>query len=154
VTENAVTENAVAGSTRDGGPLARSGPLFAALVGLTTLAILLQAVFAGEFVDRTKTGGWLSAHAANAIVVIALAVITAIYAVVALRNTARALVIGSIVLAVLVIVQTVIGHAITDDNDNGLLVIHVPLAMLAFGLTIWLSVKARSLRRAAAAPRA
>ncbi|MGD0386359.1 MAG: hypothetical protein ABSB73_09505 [Solirubrobacteraceae bacterium] len=141
-------------SPRDGGPLARTGPIFAALIGLTTLAILLQAVFAGEFVDRSHTGGWLSAHNANAVVVIALAVITAIYAVVALRNTARALVIGSIVLAVLVIVQTVIGHAITDDNDNGLLVIHVPLAMLAFGLTIWLSVKARSLRRAAAAPRA
>ena len=141
-------------SPRDGGPLARTGPIFAALIGLTTLAILLQAVFAGEFVDRSHTGGWLSAHNANAVVVIALAVITAIYAVVALRNTARALVIGSIVLAVLVIVQTVIGHAITDDNDNGLLVIHVPLAMLAFGLTIWLSVKARSLRKAAAAPHA
>lgn len=141
-------------SPRDGGPLARTGPIFAALIGLTTLAILLQAVFAGEFVDRSHTGGWLSAHNANAVVVIALAVITAIYAVVALRNTARALVIGSIVLAVLVIVQTVIGHAITDDNDNGLLVIHIPLAMLAFGLTIWLSVKARSLRKAAAAPHA
>jgi ABC-type uncharacterized transport system permease subunit len=146
-----VSEQAAsAPSFRDGGPLARTGPIFAALIGLTTLAILLQAVFAGEFVDRAHTGGWLSAHNANAIVVIALAVITAIYAVVALRNTARALVIGSIVLAVLVIVQTVIGHAITDDNDNGLLVIHIPLAMLAFGLTIWLSVKARSLRRAAA----
>jgi ABC-type uncharacterized transport system permease subunit len=141
-------------SPRDGGPLARTGPIFAALIGLTTLAILLQAVFAGEFVDRSHTGGWLSAHNASAVVVIALAVITAIYAVVALRNTARALVIGSIVLAVLVIVQTVIGHAITDDNDNGLLVIHIPLAMLAFGLTIWLSVKARSLRKAAAAPHA
>jgi len=136
-------------SPRDGGPLARTGPIFAALIGLTTLAILLQAVFAGEFVDRSHTGGWLSAHNANAVVVIALAVITAIYAVVALRNTARALVIGSIVLAVLVIVQTVIGHAITDDNDNGLLVIHIPLAMLVFGLAIWLSAKARSLRKAA-----
>jgi ABC-type uncharacterized transport system permease subunit len=145
-----VSEQAAnAPSSRDGGVLARTGPIFAALTGLTTLAILLQAVFAGEFVDRAHKGGWLSAHNANAIVVIALAVITAIYAVVALRNTARALVIGSIVLAVLVIVQTVIGHAITDDNDNGLLVIHIPLAMLAFGLTIWLSVHARSARKAA-----
>lgn len=149
VTENPVTGNPVAGSSRSGGPLARSGPVFAALVGLTTLAILLQAVFAGEFVDRAKTGGWLSAHNANAIVVIALAVITAIYAVAMLRASARPLVIGSVVLAVLVIVQTVIGHAITDDNDNGLLVIHIPLAMLVFGLAIWLSAKARNLRRAA-----
>jgi len=131
------------------GPLARSGPIFAALTGLTALAILLQAVFAGEFVDRANKGGWLSAHNANAIVVIALAVITAIYAVVALRDHARALVIGSVALAVLVIVQTVIGHAITDDGHDWLLVIHIPLAMLVFGLTIWLSVRARVARRAA-----
>jgi hypothetical protein len=45
------------------GPLDRSRPAFVALTGLTTLAILLQAVFAGEFVDRAKTGGWLSAKA-------------------------------------------------------------------------------------------
>jgi hypothetical protein len=150
VTENAArTGNLAASSSREGGPLARSGPAFAALVGLTTLAILLQAVFAGEFVDRAKPGGWLSAHNANAIVVIVLAVITAGYAVALLRACAPALVIGSVVLAVLVIVQTVIGHAITDDNDNGLLVIHIPLAMLVFGLAIWLSAKARSLRRSA-----
>jgi hypothetical protein len=152
VSENRETETAAANSApADGGPLARSGPIFAALVGLTTLAILLQAVFAGEFVDRAKTGGWLSAHNTNAIVVIALAVFTAIYAVATLRASARPLVIGSVVLAVLLIIQTVIGHAITDDNDNGLLVIHIPLAMLVFGLAIWLSAKARSLRKAARA---
>ena len=149
MTENtALTEGTVGSSSRDG-RLARSGPVFAALVGLTTLAILLQAVFAGEFVDRATTGGWLSAHNANAVVVVALAVITAIYAAAVMRSSARPLVIGSVVLAVLLIVQTVIGHAITDDNDNGLLVIHIPLAMLVFGLAIWLSAKARSLRRSA-----
>jgi ABC-type uncharacterized transport system permease subunit len=145
----ALTEGTAGSSTRDGGPPARSGPVFAALVGLTTLAILLQALFAGEFVDRAKAGGWLSAHNANAIVVVALGVITAIYAAAMLRASARPLVIGSAVLAVLLVVQTVIGHAITDDNDNGLLVIHIPLAMLVFGLAIWLSAKARSLRRSA-----
>ncbi len=133
-----------------GGALARSGPLFAALTGLTSLAILLQAVFAGEVINPGSSSGWLSAHNVNADVVIALAVITAIYALVYLREAARSLVIGSGVLAVLVIAQTAIGHAITDNNDNGLLVIHVPLAMLVFGLTIWLSVRARSLRKAAA----
>jgi hypothetical protein len=133
----------------DGGPLARSGPIFAALTGLTALAILLQAVFAGAEIAPNSSSGWLSAHNANADVTVALAVITAIYAVVALRHSARALVIGAVALAVLVIVQTAIGHAITDDNDNGLLAIHVPLAMAVFGLTIWLSVRARMARKAA-----
>jgi hypothetical protein len=133
----------------DGGPLARSGPVFAALTGLTALAILLQAVFAGAEIAPNSSSGWLSAHNANADVTVALAVITAIYAVVALRHSARALVIGAVALAVLVIVQTAIGHAITDDNDNGLLAIHVPLAMVVFGLTIWLSVRARMARKAA-----
>jgi hypothetical protein len=137
-------------SSAGGGPLARTAPVFAALTGLTTLAILLQAVFAGEFVDRARTGGWVSAHNANADVVIALAVITAIYAFVALRGHAPRLVIEAVVLAVLVIAQTAIGHAITDDNDNGLLVIHIPLAMLVFGLTIYMSAQARSARKAAA----
>jgi ABC-type uncharacterized transport system permease subunit len=149
MSEDVPAQPAAAPAAPAGGPLARSGPIFAALTGLTALAILLQAVFAGEFVDRANKGGWLSAHSANAIVVVALAVITAVYAFVALREAARALVIGAIALAVLVIVQTLIGHEITDDSHDWLLVIHIPLAMLVFALTIWLSVRARVARRAA-----
>lgn len=145
MSETTGTERSVHAS----GELARSGPLFAALTGLTSLAILLEAVFAGEFIDRSSNAGWLSAHNVTADVAIALAVLTAVYAVVALRNAARVLVNGSLVLAALMIVQTAIGHAITNDNDNGLLVIHIPLALLVFGLTIWLSVSARTLRKAA-----
>jgi hypothetical protein len=146
MTGDGATEHA----SHDGGPLERTGPVFAALTGLTSLAILLQAVFAGEFIDRAHRGGWLSAHNANADVVVALAVLSALYAVARLRVSARPLMIGSVVLAVLVIVQTVIGHAITDNNHDGLLVIHVPLALIVFGLTIWISVSSRSTRRAAA----
>jgi hypothetical protein len=131
-------------------PLERSGPIFAALTGLTALAILLQAVFAGEFVDHTRAGSWLSAHNTGAYVTIGLAVVTAAYALALLREAARALAIGAAVLAVLVIAQTAIGHAITSGGHDGLLVIHIPLAMLVFGLAIWLSVKSRGLRRDAA----
>ena len=46
------------------------------------------------------------------------------------------------------IVQDVIGHAITDSGDDGLIPVHVPLALVVFGLTIWLSVRARVLRQA------
>jgi len=135
----------------DASTLARRGPVFAALIGLTSLGILLQAVFAGVFVDRVNSHhSWLNAHDVNADVVTALAVVAAIYAVVTLWSAGRALVIGAVALALLVIAQTAIGHAVTDNGDDGLLALHVPLALLAFGLTIWLSVKARALRRAAA----
>jgi len=166
-TENAPAENAPAAGDAGAGrppaatgpvsqrpasagrPLERSGPIFAALTGLTALAILLQAVFAGEFINRAHRGGWLSAHDVNGDVTIALAVITAIYALVALRQSARPLVIGAVTLAVLVGAQAAIGHAVTDGGHDWLLVIHIPLALLVFALTIWLSVHARAARKAA-----
>ena len=147
MTEGAPTERS---ATPDGaGVLARSGPRFAALTGLTSLAILLQGVFAGEFIDHGAHGGWLNAHDVNGYVVVVLAVVTAAYAVVVLRSAARPLAIGSVALAVLVIAQDGIGHAITNNGSDGLIAVHVPLALLVFGLTIWLSVSARVMRRAA-----
>lgn len=127
--------------------LRRNGPIFASLVGLTALAILLQAVFAGEFIEPGKHSSWLSAHDVNADVVIGLAALTAVFALVRLRVAARSLTVGAVVLAVAVIAQVAIGHAITQSNDDGLIPVHVPLAMLIFALTIWLSVRARTLRR-------
>jgi hypothetical protein len=143
------TATHAAGST--GATLARYGPGYAALVGLVALSILLQAVFAGEFIQPGSSGGWLGAHEANATVATALALISAIYAAVLLRRVARSLVVGSIVLFVVLAVMAELGYAIHDSPDNDLTPVHVPLALLAFGLTIWLSARARSLRRAAAA---
>jgi ABC-type uncharacterized transport system permease subunit len=130
-------------------PAPRPAPIFAALTGLTSLAILVQAFIAGEFIEHGAHGSWLNAHAVVADVVVAFAIVTAIYAYLKLRTQARPLVIGSITLAVLAAVQTAIGHAITDSNDNWLIPIHVPLALLIFGLTIWLSISARTFRRGA-----
>lgn len=56
--------------------------------------------------------------------------------------------IGSLVLVALLVALVAIGHAITGSGDNGLTSLHVPLALLAFGQTTWLSVRARSLRNA------
>ena len=142
---------ATGGSSRPAGAtaVARSGPKFAALTGLTSLAILLQGVFAGEFIDHGAHGGWLNAHDINGYVVVVLAVATAVYGVVALRSAARQLAMASVALAVLVIAQDGIGHAITDNGTDGLIAVHVPLALIVFGLTIWLSVSARVMRRAA-----
>ena len=143
------TSNAAPPPAGDGAMLARHGPVFAALIGLTSLAIILQGVFAGVFIEPGTHTGWLDAHNANADVAGALAILSAVYAVIWLRTAARSLAIGSIVLAVLVIALIAVGHAIAGSNDHGLTPVHVPLALLAFGLTIWLSLKARALRQAA-----
>jgi hypothetical protein len=129
--------------TRDARP--RDAAIFASLVGLTSLGVLVQAVLAGEFIGG-QSGGWVDAHAATADVLAVLSLATAVYATYALRVAARELAIASAILFVLIVAQTVIGHAITQNGDDWLTPIHVPLAMVIFGLAIWLSMRARTLR--------
>ena len=128
--------------------VSRFGPGYAALVGLVALAILLQGIFAGVFIEPGSHSGALNAHDVNADVALGLAIVAAGYAIAFLRDTAPALVIGSVVLVALLIALVAIGHAITGSGDDDLTPVHVPLALFAFGLTIWLSVRARSLRKA------
>ena len=130
--------------------LARFGPGYAALIGLVALAILVQGVLAGMFIEPGAHSGALNAHDVNADVALGLSIVAAIYAFALLRTVAPALLIGSVVLVALMIALVAIGHAITGSSDNGLTRVHVPLALLAFGLTIWLSVRARNLRKSAA----
>jgi hypothetical protein len=127
---------------------ARERRTFAALAGLTSLSILLQGIFAGVFIEPGTHSGWLDAHNVNADIATALGIITAAYAVVLARRIGRPIVVGSVVLALLLVAQTAIGHAITGSGDNSLTAVHVPLALIAFGLTIWLSARARTLRTA------
>jgi hypothetical protein len=129
--------------------LGRYGRGYAALIGLVALAILLQGVFAGVFVEPGRHAGWLNAHDINADVALGLSIVAAVYAIVLLRAAARSLAVGAVALVVLLIALVAIGHAITGSGDNGLTPVHIPLALLAFGLTIWLSVRARSLRLSA-----
>jgi ABC-type uncharacterized transport system permease subunit len=121
---------------------------FSALVGITSLAIFVQAVTAGEFVSQAHRGGWISAHDIIANVVAVLALATMIFAIVTLRAASRALLIGTIALFVLVAVQTLIGHQITDNDQDWLIGIHVPLAFIIFGIAVWLPIQSVALRRA------
>jgi hypothetical protein len=123
---------------------------FSALTGLTSLSILVQAAIAGEFVSQKHRGGWIDAHDIVADVVAALALATMIFAIVRLRKTNRALMVGTIVLFVLVDIQVFIGHRITDNNQDWLIGIHVPLAFIIFGIAIWLPINSAMLRRASA----
>ena len=123
---------------------------FSALTGLTSLAIFAQAITAGEFVSQKHRGGWIDAHDIVADVVAVLALATMIFTIVALRKTSRALLVGTIVLFVLVVVQTLIGHQISDNHQDWLIGVHVPLAFIVFGIAVWLPINAAMMRRAAA----
>jgi hypothetical protein len=123
---------------------------FSALVGLTSLAIFVQAVTAGEFVSQKHRAAWIDAHDIIADVVALLALATMIFTIVALRKVSRALLVGTIVLFALIVVQTVLGHQITDNKQDWLIGIHVPLAFIIFGIAVWLPINAVALRRARA----
>jgi uncharacterized membrane protein YhaH (DUF805 family) len=121
---------------------------FSALVGITSLAIFVQAITAGEFVSQSHRDGWISAHDIVSNVVAVLALATAIFTVVALRKSSRPLLIGTIVLFVLVVIQILLGYQITDNKQDWLIGIHVPLAFIIFGIAIWLPIQSVALRRA------
>jgi hypothetical protein len=120
---------------------------FAVLTGLTSLVIFLQAVTAGQFISQPGQQGWVTVHGVVADVAWGLALVTAIYGVAVLRRAVPGLVVAAIVLFVLTLAQTGIGHLITGHGDDGWIAVHVPLAFVIFGLTLWLSVRAALARR-------
>lgn len=123
--------------------------IFSVLNGLTLLGVLLQAVWAGEFIDRTGQGIWISVHEISGFVVVVLALASALAAI-TLRRAHPALTLGACGLLVLIIVQTGLGEAITKAGANELIVAHVPIALLIFGLGVYLSSMGARLRRASA----
>ena len=127
----------------------RSTRTFAVLSALTTLAVLLQAVTAGQFVQREGQDSWVTVHGVIADASWVLALITAGYGFRKIRDTHRPLVRAAAALFVITLAQTGIGHLITDDGQDGWIAVHVPLAVVIFGLTGWLTLHAvRVARRA------
>jgi len=124
--------------------------LFNALIGVTTLGIFLQAITAGEFVSQKDRDGWITAHniIANATIVVAL--VTAVVGLVLVRATDRVLAWSGLVLFVLLLVQTVLGHLITEGKADGWIGVHVPLAFVVVALAVWLAVRGAQVRRRSA----
>lgn len=122
------------------------------LIGLTSSAILLQAVTAGVFVDQSGRDSWVTVHGLIADATWVLALVTAIVAFRSVRRARPELWVGSATLFVLALAQTGLGHLITDGGMDGLIVVHVPLAMIVFGLAIWLAVTAARPHRFAVDP--
>ena len=122
--------------------------LFVRLVGLTALAILLQAVIAGVFVNQDGHDGWITVHGVVADLTWVTALVTAAYAFRRVRPRGnRRLWLGAALLFLLTLAQTGIGHLITDQGMDGLIVVHVPLALIIFGLATWLSLTSAMARR-------
>jgi hypothetical protein len=115
--------------------------VYSALTGLTGVAVLLQGVWAGLFLEDHAAGMWIEVHARGGEVAIVLAVLAALWALFRLRSH-RDLVIGAIVLAVLLVVEAYIGGLIHDDGVDALTPVHLPLALLLMGLTVWLPLRA------------
>jgi heme A synthase len=123
-------------------PTRERDALFSTLVGLASLAILLQAVWAGLFIRAGEANDptWVTVHARGAEVAIALALAAAVVAFWRLRSR-RDLLVGSVVLVVLLAFEAFLGGEVFDHP--GLQVLHFPLALALMALAVWLPVRAR-----------
>lgn len=124
--------------------------LFNPLVGVTTLGIFLQAITAGEFVSQKDRDGWIAVHNVIADVTIVAALVTAVIGLVMVRAADRALAWSGLALFVLLLVQTVLGHLITEGKADGWIGVHVPLAFVVVALAVWMAVRGAQVRRRAA----
>ncbi len=122
---------------------------FAVLTGITSLVVLLQAVWAGIFLEhdgaRDDASTWIDVHARGADVAIALALITTVFAFVRMRPR-RDLWIGSLLLTVLLVLESYIGGLIVDDSKDTLTAVHIPLGMAIMALVVWIPLRARQNR--------
>ena len=130
---------------------ANRNALYSILLGLTALAVLLQAVWAGIFLqhdgERDAASRWIDVHARGGEVAIGLAVLATIVALVKLRHR-RDLWIGTAVLTVLLVLESYIGGLIVDDSKDTLTAVHVPLGMAIMALVVWLPLRVRVRRTA------
>ncbi|MDQ2850769.1 MAG: hypothetical protein M3Y49_08545 [Actinomycetota bacterium] len=114
---------------------------------MTSVAILVQAVTAGAFVNKTGSDTWVTAHGVIADASWVLALISAAIGWIWIRQATPRLAQWAIALFVLTLAQTGIGHLITDYGYDSLIAVHVPLAMIIFGLTVWITARAGRLHR-------
>jgi hypothetical protein len=120
--------------------------LYVWLIGLAAVAVLLQGLWAGLFLQhdgqRDAASGWIDVHARGADLAILLAALATLVAVVKLRDH-RELWVGSGALTLLLVMESYLGGVIRDSGRDTLTAVHVPLAMALMGLVVWLPLRAR-----------
>ena len=128
---------------------ANRSTLFNILIGLTALAVLLQAVWAGIFLEhdgaRDSAGSWIDVHARGGEVAIGLALLATIVALVQMRSH-KEIWIASLILALLLALEAYIGGLIRDDSKDTLTAVHVPLAMAIMALVVWIPLRTRKIK--------
>jgi heme A synthase len=119
-------------------------PLFSALIGLATLAIFFQSVWAGMIIREGEdyNDTWVGLHDWGARISFLLALVATIVAIIKFRSR-RDLVIGSAMLTVLIFVESYIGGIIGDKTSA--IAVHIPLGFAIFALAVWLPM--RTVRR-------
>ncbi|MDX6300625.1 MAG: hypothetical protein QOF53_1839 [Nocardioidaceae bacterium] len=117
-----------------------------ALVWVTTAAIFCQAIIAGQFVSQDGKDGWITVHGVVADASWVLSLITVGYAFFTLRRHFPVLVRLAAVLFAVTLLQTGIGHLITEAGVDWLIAVHVPLAFVVFAVAGYLSVWAVRVR--------
>jgi len=118
-------------------------PLFSALIGLASLGVLLQGVWAGMFIREGHefVSSWVNVHSVDGMVTGLLALIAAVVAFVQLRAR-RDIVVGSVVFFLLLVLEIGLGSMI--GNSPAVAAVHIPLALALMGLAVWLPLRARA----------
>ena len=120
-----------------------SDRLFSVLIGLASLAIILQGLWAGLFVHEGEDyeESWVDVHARGAEVAIVLALVATVVAFIRLRGR-RDLWLGSATLAVLLVVEAYLGGLVGDQSRWT--IVHFPLALALMALAVWLPLRSRA----------
>ena len=129
--------------------------VFSALIGISALAVLLQGLWAGIFLEhdghRAAASNWIDVHARGGEVALFFAALGTVYALWK-RRSRTDLWLGGLVYTGLIVVESYIGGLIRDDGQDTLTAVHVPLAMAIMAVAVWLSL--RSARGPAPVPAA
>lgn len=119
---------------------------FAALVGVASLAVLLQGLWAGLFMSTPDTDPektpWLEVHSWCGKAAIGFALLATVWVFLKLRERTD-LTFGALALTVLLILEAYLGGLIVDEGKDVMAAVHVPLAMALMGLAVWLPLRAR-----------
>ena len=145
MTRETNTASTTTDSRSRGVPQRNASVVFAVLVGLAALAVLLQGLWAGIFLQhdghRDDAGSWIEVHALGGEVALALAALATAWALWRLRAQPE-LWLGSLALTVLLVLEAYLGGLISDDGKDSLTAVHVPLALALMALAVWLPLRA------------
>jgi hypothetical protein len=123
----------------------RGSRAFTVLIGLSALAVLLQGLWAGIFLEhdghRDSAGSWIDVHARGADIAIVLAAIATVTAFFRLRDRID-LWLGGAVFTALLLLESYLGGLIRDQGKDVLTIVHVPLAMALMAFAVWLPLRA------------